>query len=203
MSENSNDVDKKPYNTCIDCEFLGKKCDGPNFLAMTKDQRVEWCRLRKNLMQRNDPKWTNQYISDITGLSKASVDRFFRAEVDDIRVSTLSMMMNVLINGDKDGWKQSPCAMTSLNPNADEELQKRCKALEDMNDRLKSDVSHKDERIDFIIDQIKNKDKQISDMTERMKERTTYMKRKDRIIGLLFGLLVVAITGLIVVLAIT
>ena len=69
---------ENPYLKCITYEFLGKSCDGPNFLAMTTDQFCEWCKLRKEYLG-----WTNSKIADLAEISKISVDRVISGNAKD------------------------------------------------------------------------------------------------------------------------
>lgn len=94
--------EEKPYNKCIACPNLGVRCDGPNFLAMSGERWVEWCKLRKDYLG-----WSNQDVSDISGVSKASVDRILSGHGGDIRTSTMELITKALVNGT---WGQFPCA---------------------------------------------------------------------------------------------
>lgn len=113
-------TDDKPYNKCIACPNLGVRCDGPNFLAMSGERWVEWCKLRKDYLR-----WSNQDLADISGISKTSVDRILAGHAGDIRNSTMEAITKALVNG---SWGQFPCA----DPNestADPLLQKEVEQL--------------------------------------------------------------------------
>lgn len=95
-------TEDKPYNKCIACPNLGKRCDGPNFLAMSGERWVEWCKLRKDYLG-----WSNQNLSDLSGISKPTIDRILAGHGGDIRNSTMEAITKALVNG---SWGQFPCA---------------------------------------------------------------------------------------------
>lgn len=115
-------IEEKPYNACIICGHIGKHCDGPNFLAMRIQRICEWCRLRKEYLHSQDPKWTNAHVAELAQLSKISVDRFLAGAVEDIKLSTLTRIVRVLVTKAEvtaGSWGKYPCAMAVLS---DEEL---------------------------------------------------------------------------------
>ncbi len=110
--------DDKPYNKCIACQNLGVRCDGPNFLAMSGERWVEWCKLRKDYLR-----WSNQELSDISGVSKPTIDRILSGHAGDIRTSTMELITKALVNGT---WGQFPCADPSpqeSNPAQEKEIE--------------------------------------------------------------------------------
>ncbi|MBQ7908470.1 MAG: hypothetical protein IJ311_03120 [Elusimicrobiaceae bacterium] len=121
-------TEDKPYNKCIACPNLGVRCDGPNFLAMSGERWVEWCKIRKDYL-----KWSNQYLSDISGISKPTVDRILSGHGGDIRNSTMEAITKALVNGT---WGQFPCA--DPNPSAhDPDQHKETEMLRGEKDYLK------------------------------------------------------------------
>lgn len=179
-------LEEKPYNRCLNCEHIGENCDGPNFLAMEMPRLCEWCRNRKEYLHVIDPKWTNAYIADQSGLSKISVDRFLSGNVDDIKTSTIARIIKVLVNG---SWGQYPCAMTGQNES------EQCKQLRAALD--KANAEHKEELAAVRADD----QRKIDFLKEQITERTTSIRRKDRFITILSILLgaciLVIITALI------
>lgn len=176
-------LEEKPYNLCVACANIGKRCDGPNFLAMEMPRLSEWCRLRKDYLHRLDPKWTNAYIADRAGVSKVSIDRFLSGNVDDIKTSTIARILRVLVDGT---WGQYPCTMAADEKEPvyipDPALIERCDRLQADLDAARADDRQK---IDFLKEQMAVKDKLLA-------ERYDFLKRKDTAIATLSILLGVA-----------
>lgn len=111
------DYTEKPYDRCLECDHLGKDCDGPNFEAMTLERWCEWCRERKDFLN-----WTNSYIAERSGTSEPTVERIMAGSVGkDIKLSTASAISKVLVNG---SWGQYPCAMAAMHGDNDTESEK-------------------------------------------------------------------------------
>ena len=185
-------LEEKPYNMCVACTHIGKQCDGPNFLAMEMPRLCEWCRLRKEHLHHMDAKWTNAYIADQSGLSKISVDRFLSGNVDDLKTSTISKIIKVLVNG---SWGQYPCAMVADEKEPvyipDPALIERCDRLQADLDAARADDR---EKIGFLKEQMAVKDKLLA-------ERYSFLKRKDTAIITLSILLGVAVIFIVATLA--
>ena len=63
------------YKDCLNCPELGVTCDGPNFVAMTAAEILEWCKLRKAYL-----KMSNAKLSEISGVPKDTIDRLLSGE---------------------------------------------------------------------------------------------------------------------------
>ena len=113
---------EKPYDRCLNCPNLGVRCDGPNFLAMTIDRWIEWCRKRKDFLG-----WTNYVVSCESDVPESTVNRILSGASKDIRVTTMQAITKALINGT---WGQYPCA--DPNSNAAEECERLKKQLEQL-----------------------------------------------------------------------
>lgn len=204
-------IEEKPYNMCLNCTHIGKRCDGPNFLAMSPERRSEWMRLRKDYLHGLEPdKWTNTYIAEASGVSKITVSRVLSGDMKDLRISTIESVLKVLVNGT---WGQYPCAMAGdaqaetvyidnpeLAKKAEEsaaECERLRAMLEKMTEDRKADVSaaHADDqkKIDFLRDQIKFKEERIREQDKLLEERRDFIYRKDRVIRWLSVLLGVAV----------
>lgn len=185
-------LEEKPYNLCIACTHIGKRCDGPNFLAMEMPRLCEWCRLRKDYLHRLDAKWTNAYIAAQAGVSKVSIDRFLSGNADDIKTSTIARILKVLVDGT---WGQYPCTMVADEKEPvyipDPALIERCDRLQADLDAARADDRRK---IDFLKEQLAGKDKLLA-------ERYSFLKRKDTAIITLSILLGVAVIIIIAGLA--
>lgn len=150
------DFEEKPYNTCLNCIHIGKDCDGPNFLAMSTERWCEWCRLRKQYL-----KWTNDHVADLAGVAEITVDRIMSGHAKDLRISTMQAITKALVNG---SWGQHPCASAAFYGGAagqadNQDAQRKI-------DFLKDQVKIKDE-------QLREKDKQISELIAALTHRTT------------------------------
>ena len=214
-------IEEKPYNMCVNCAHIGKNCDGPNFLAMEMPRLCEWCRLRKDYLHNLDSKWTNAYIAEQSGISKVSVDRFLSGNVDDLKISTISRILKVLVNG---SWGQYPCAMAGEqekevvykdNPelvataeNAIAQCKKLQATLDNINAEHKADLAaaHSDdrkkidylmERIEYLKEQIKFKESQMATKDNLVNEYNEHVKRKNRVITILS--ILVAICVLVII----
>ena len=167
-------IEEKPYNMCLDCVHIGKRCDGPNFLAMEIERWCEWCRLRKEYLG-----WTNALVSERANISKISVDRVMSASVKDLRISTMQAVTKALVNGT---WGQYPCAMAATESETGEAAAAQCAKLYEEIDKLKAD--HKAEldairadhaqKITFLKDQVKFKEEQML-VKDKLLETITHM----------------------------
>lgn len=158
-------LEEKPYNICISCPRIGQTCDGPNFLAMTVERWCEWCRLRRDYL-----KWKNQTIADKTGLSKVSIDRIMNGDAKDLRITTMQAVSRALVNGT---WGQSPCVLVTEaekeiyvdNPVIIAQCQQLQNSLDTLSEHHRADLAaireESRKKIDFLMDQVAIKDKQI------------------------------------------
>lgn len=196
-------LEEKPYNACLNCAHIGKKCDGPNFLAMSIERWCEWCRLRKEYLG-----WTNAHVADLAEISKVSVDRAMSGNVKDLRISTMQAITRALVNGT---WGQYPCAMAEMNDaqtvyvdnpvlvERAEHADHECKRLQETLDSIRADDQRK---IEFLKEQVKFKEEQMKEKDKLLAERYQFLKRKDKVILTLSILLSICvlliITALIV-----
>lgn len=200
-------LEEKPYNMCLDCRFIGKKCDGPNFLAMDTDRWCEWCKLRKEYLG-----WTNAYVAEQAGVSKISVDRVMSGNVKDLRISTMQAVTKALVNG---SWGQYPCAMADMSApetvyTDNPELLSKCETLQAALDKQAAEhktalasIRTDTERLkDFYEKEIDFKDNQMLQKDKQLDERTEYMRRKDKYISILATLLAITLFVIIAALVI-
>lgn len=110
-------IEENPYNQCIYCIDIGKLCDGPDFLALSIRGMSAWCRLRKDYLHALDSKWTNAYVAELAHVAKISVDRFLAGKIEDIKLSTIARIIQVLVTQSEatDGaWGKHPCPRGAL-----------------------------------------------------------------------------------------
>lgn len=184
-------LEEKPYNLCLNCAHIGKRCDGPNFLAMETERWCEWVRLRKEYLG-----WTNARVAELAEISKVSVDRIMSGNIKDIRTTTMQAVTKALVNG---SWGQYPCVWASIEEDA-KSTDSYTLACECENLRRALDEARDSERqkVDFLKQQIAFKEKQMEAKDELLRERYNFIKRKDRVIAIL-GAAVAAFIILLIV----
>lgn len=158
-------LEEKPYNICISCPKIGQSCDGPNFLAMSVDRWCEWCHLRRDHL-----KWKNQTIADKSGISKVSIDRIMAGDVKDLRITTMQAVTKALVNG---SWGQSPCVLVTESEKEiyvdNPVIVAQCQHLQNTLDALTAEYktelaltrAEAQKKVDFLLEQVNIKDKQI------------------------------------------
>lgn len=174
---------EKSYSRCIECEHIGKKCGGPDFVVMEAQKLSDWCRKRKEFLHKSDPKWTNAYVSQQTEVSLATVSRFFSGDIDDIKLSTAARIIRLLVNGT---WGQYPCVMFG-NEAADPSAEVECRHLRELLDSERSKTAYLKEQVAFKEKQMLAKDKMIE-------ERDTFTDKQQRDIRILSALLGICVT---------
>lgn len=175
---------EKPYNRCIDCEYIGQKCDGPDFLAMDIHRLCEWSRLRKDYLHRRDPKWINAYIAERADMSLTTVNRFFAGDIEDLKFSTAARIIKVLVDGT---WGQYPCALAA-NEDENTSLSAEC-------ERLREALKDERARSAYLMEQERFKDKLIAERDELANKQ----RRDMYILAGLLGVCIVAIISALVV----
>ena len=161
-------LEEKPYNLCINCAHIGKRCDGPNFLAMDLERWCEWSKLRKKHLG-----WSSDYVADKANVSKVSVDRIMAGNVKDLRISTMQAVTKVLVNGT---WGQYPCVMAATGMDESEAATDQCKRLIEEIDKLKAD--HKAELQELRAEH----EKKIAFLKEQVKFKEEQMLAKDKLL---------------------
>lgn len=166
-------LEEKPHNICVSCSRIGQTCDGPNFLAMPIERWCEWCHLRRDFLN-----WRNSTIAEKSGVSKISVDRIMAGDVKDLRITTMQAVTRALVNG---VWGHSPCVLVT---ETEKEIYvdnpiiiAQCQHLQNTLDNLSVDYKTElaairedaQKKIDFLMEQITVKDKQIEWMHSMIK----------------------------------
>lgn len=174
MPNTPRNIEEKPYNACLDCANLGKTCDGPNFLAMSIERWVEWCKLRKMYLH-----MTAQQLSDASGVSLPTIERIFSGRTKDPALSTVQLITKALVNG---SWGMYPCA----DPNGEAaELTARCQQLQKDLDDMTMKKDHFKKLSETRIEMLKTKDEQLRAADINMGERADFLRRKDIAISIL------------------
>lgn len=186
----------KPNNQCIKCDKLGVICDGPNAASMSNERFCEWCKLRKNELG-----WSNQKLADVTGLSKTTIDRIMTGKITGLNAETINVLSCALVYGYNscgESWGKFPCPLSANAPDDDikilrEENARLLLQLKQQSDIDRGKIDHLKKQISFDEEQMKEKD-------ILLRERSSFMRRKDRIITILSILLGIAVVGIMVAL---
>lgn len=195
----------KPYNQCLVCPHLGQTCDGPNFLAMTPDRWVEWCRMRKDMRQ-----VTNSQLADGSGLPKGTVDRVMAGAGGDVRLSTMQSITKWLVGGT---WGQYPCHFAALmldeNRPGEAQLEKRAQELQAS---LNTSEAETQRLRDYIRDTEARHERELSEAkgeaqrkVDFLKEDVSYLReqlaRKDmvvRALAICLGVVLTLVIGVLI-----
>lgn len=179
--------EEKPYNQCLSCIHIGKKCDGPNFLAMTTERWCEWVRLRKEHLD-----WTNAKIAELAEVSKVSVDRIMAGNIKDLRTSTMQAVTKALVNG---SWGQYPCALAAIMQEGESDHAVLVNECEHLRHELRAAQDQEQQKVAFLKQQIEFKEQQLREKDDMLRDRRAYIRRKDLVITIM-----TIILGLIVLL---
>ena len=186
--------EEKPYNTCLDCIHIGKKCDGPNFLAMSTERWSEWVRLRKEYLG-----WTNAQVAERAEVSKVSVDRIMSGNIKDIRTTTMQSVTKALVNGT---WGKYPCALAAIDDESHMDKAAIIQERDRLQDELVKEKESAQKKIDFLKQQILFKESQMKEKDELLRERYLFMKRKDvavMALSIALGVVLLAIIAVLLV----
>lgn len=177
------------YSECVKCEKIGVSCDGPNFVAMSTQELLTWCKARKKILG-----LSNAQLAELTGgaLPKGTIDRLFAGEHTDVRFETIRPMLKALIGGT---WSGNPCAA----PQEDETLRKRVQELE-------KELRQRDESIAHLKANYSDMTTLVANTNKRHEEQLKFLqgeiKRKNKFVTLLAILSVLALLYIIVTLII-
>lgn len=89
---------------CITCEKLGVSCAGPNFLVMTSQEVIEWCKERKKFL-----KMTRKKLEELSGVPMGTLNRFFDGKNSYFYFETARPIIKVLVS---DAWTVDSCIIT-------------------------------------------------------------------------------------------
>lgn len=152
----------KPYDVCLTCPYIGKTCDGPNFLAMSTERWSEWARTRKDLLN-----ITNSQLADESEIPKGTIDRVLSGHGGDVRLSTMRAITKQLVGGT---WGQYPCH--SVQVMKEEVTAETTQELEQLREYVNTSKDDHAREISHLVGQnedakstIKEKNKRITVLT--------------------------------------
>lgn len=161
------------YHKCITCPELGHTCDGANFLAMTPQQLITWCKERKRYLN-----LTNAKLAELSGMSQGTIDSLLANTHQDFKFGTIQPLLQALVGGK---WLGDPCPEPTAT--MDTELTEKVHLLEaeikwrddkiahykNQIDSMQTLVTNNNARLtkdkDFLREQICNRNKAIAILT--------------------------------------
>jgi|GEM_PF-3987623 len=185
-------MQQKPYDKCLFCPNLGVSCDGPNFLAMTNERRIEWAQKRKN-----DIGKTNAQIAEESGIPKGTIDRILSGHGGDVRISTMAPILKTLVGGT---WGQYPChdpegaqidegSAKRMLEDKDAEIERLRRQLGSVHESYAAELrtvrEEAQRKIDFVKEDIKARDSRIAKQDEQLAEHRKIIKGYRRLIAFL------------------
>lgn len=131
------------YLECVSCPKLGSSCDGPNFVAMSAQDLLEWCKMRKAKLGLSNAK-----LAELSGTPKGTIDRLLSGDHPDFKYETIRPMIKALVGGSFSG---NPCpdSQPQVVPSPDPELVLQVHDLE-------KDLGFADKTISHLEDSIKS-----------------------------------------------
>ena len=180
----------KPYDICLNCDFLQKSCDGPNMLAMDYPRWVEWANSRAKQLR-----LTRAQIAEQSNLPKSTLDSILSGRTQDIRASTMRCITKVLVGG---CWGQYPCHIAAMliedeGVRVDDQilsLQNQLAAEREKNARLTHELESLRSEGRLKADFMRTQD-------ETIKEQKGSIRRKEKAIALLCA--IVALLGAFII----
>lgn len=186
---------EKPFNKCLNCEYLGNGCSGPNLNAMTVERACEFLQIRRVQLG-----YSYQKTADLSALSLVTVKRILTGKIKDPSFLSMQALTFALI-ADPEG--KYPCAMEHFTEEAEQavaackvaqaELAQKERELSEERDK----VAYREERIKAYQHQIEFKESQMLSKDKLLEERYDFLKLKDRYITILAALLFIAIAVII------
>ena len=182
---------EKPFNKCLNCEYLGNGCSGPNLNAMSVERACEFLQIRRVQLG-----YSYQKTADLACLSLVTVKRILTGKVKDPSFLSMQALTFALV-ADPEG--KYPCAMEHFTEEAEQALA-ACKVAEEKLARKekeleeeKEKVAYRDDRIKAYQHQIEFKEGQMLTKDKQLSERGDFIKTKDRAITVLSFFLVITL----------
>ena len=122
-----------PFNKCLQCDAIREgKCGGPNFMAMSTKEVVEWI-----IKYQKINGISNAQLAEWSGIPRGTIDglRYH----DDVRHDTIYRVLQALIEGVGGKWGGEPCA---IHPESDARTKDTLEHLKRENKFLQETVEH-------------------------------------------------------------
>lgn len=200
---------EKPFNQCFSCEYFRNGCSGPNLNVMNVERVCEFLQLCRVQLR-----YTYQATADMCGLSLVTVKRTLTGKNKDPGWSTIQALSAVLV-ADPNG--KYPCALHIVEEQKEKAMQE-CNALKAALDTYKTEhtsdieavrandrqaIEYLKQQLSFEEEQIRAKDEQLTERAVEQKELHEFIRRKNRVIGMLSFTIAVCVIFIIVTLAVT
>ena len=115
--------------SCITCDKLGVSCAGPNFLLMTSQEVIEWCKARKKHLR-----IPREKLAETSGIPLGTLNRFFTGQNSYFYFETARHIIRVLVGGE---WALDSCKNSDTQDSPDMSLLSQTESLERENDHLR------------------------------------------------------------------
>lgn len=184
------------YEKCLTCPEIGVTCDGPNFVAMSAQELLAWCKARKAHL-----KLSNQKIADLAGMPKGTIDRLFAGEHMDIRWETVRPLVRALMGG---AWNDNPCPDAPENVGA--AAQAEIEGLRQQIKQLEHEIAwHEDKQKmlqkdnDSLQMLVTNTNARLTKDKDFLRSQITSKNRTIAILAVLFGVSLAVILAALIV----
>ena len=140
------------FEKCLTCPAIKQgKCAGPNYMAMSSHDLVEWGTEYQRLN-----KITNAQLAKHSGVPKGTIDGIkYRA---DVRHDTINLLIKALIEMTGGVWGGEPCASSGT---LTDELAAKVGRLEDLIQWKDEKIEHFAQEVEILKEQLHTKDTQI------------------------------------------
>lgn len=161
-------MEKKPYDKCLACDYFGNGCDGPRTSSMPLERWCEWLREVKHMRG-----LTNATIAEIAGLSVTTVERVMAGNLDkDILRYTATAIENATIGSNG----QYPCYLAFLDDMPDDT--KTVSKLQAELEQLRANIGRTHEFQEKVLNSVReDAEKRHSEMKDKYENEIAYLKR--------------------------
>ena len=170
---------EKPYDICLNCDFLQKSCDGPNMLAMDYPRWVEWANNRAKQLR-----LTRAQIAEQSNIPKSTLDSILSGRTQDIRASTMRAITKVLVGG---CWGQYPCHIAAMLIESEEvRVDDQIVALQSQISAEREKYSRIEHELNALKFESRLKDDVMRTQDQLIRDQNKNIRQKEKAIALLF-----------------
>lgn len=194
-------TEEKPYTKCFSCKYFQNGCSGPDMNIMTAERVCEFLQLCRIKLH-----YTYQKTADLSGLSLVTVKRTLTGKNKDPGYITIQALFPVLV-ADPDG--KHHCAVHIVGEEA-EKAKIECDRLRGALDEAKAEHtadiaavrSDAQRSLEFLKQKLEFAENELRTKDAQQEELYEFVRRKNRVIGLLsFALgicIILIITALVI-----